>query len=295
MNPIRYLKKMSFLKKSIFFLTFLLFIFLAFVIQKQFIEVSEIKKSKKAAAAYWLPQTQSKNIGEAVSSGSTIKEPEQKERPLTDQQSENEVAKLKQITEDIANQPENLSCQWLTNGNRKFALFKNSLIENGRGGQMLDTLFRTEVYLNPIFYSLKFPEVRSLYVEAYAKPSVIEDLKYAYLTKKSQFLLEQNLSAVKLNLNQNYYSWMLRRVIIKNPNLLGDSEASKICDAIFSSRESSTNQLKELLLSYMERAQVTAEDINFNPEFSANIIVEHGPDGPYYKILNEDLNSKNKL
>lgn len=86
--------------------------------------------------------------------------------------------------------------------------------------------------------------------------------------------------------DRTYYNWMLMKIIARNPSLAASTETQELCGTFNDfSKPLTRTDLDSILQNFLTRAQVTAQEIQYDPAFNTKIKLSASKDGfPEYNL-----------
>lgn len=178
-----------------------------------------------------------------------------------------------EFIQDIQKKPLIETCSML--GGERTPLFKK-IIGNPRGFKIL--VLDQMLELGTLAYRLPINQVVALQVDE--NPSLLQDVRYAIDIYRARKELEANLPFARQIETRGYYTRVLAKIAKQNPNILGDSALSGLCDKFANTQSPlSQEEMNREVYAFMERAQVNPADIDFNPNYKPTVEISKSIDG----------------
>jgi hypothetical protein len=166
-------------------------------------------------------------------------------------------------------------------------IFKHML----KSPEFMHTMIKYRPGISVGLLSYRLPINQALAFRLDEKPSLINDVSFAYENYRARRELEKYLPLARQVETQSYFAATLQKIVEKNPSLLDNPKLNDLCEQLTNTAHPlSQNEMVEELRGFMQMAQVKPEEINFNADYQPSVrLIEKAGGYWEYTVPNERL------
>lgn len=178
-------------------------------------------------------------------------------------------------------------CAYLDGKTEKTENFERMLNGPRTAEDSTEKTIRLRHKMSLTFFQVDLPVIAKFYVER-ESGKLHNKAEIALHYDERSYELQNNYRRAEVILRRSYYTLIFARAAALKPELLRDPEMAAMCKRLESiDTPMSRQELNNLVYGYLERVQLQASDVKFNPMYEPFLEVRIGPDGPFYYTGND--------